>query len=212
MTNGDALARPLRRLFVGHGMLAAATVALIARDGVPDAAWAGWDTALAIGAALWVQLGLHGAAQVPIPGAPPKSADYPARLAAALWSGEVGVRIAVVLLQDGQLPIAEARVLRIVLAGAACMSFAWSMTRRERAAGVMGRGALWAGVKWAFALQLATVIGVEIAALISGRGVAERVAEWPRELVLYGGWTMFALPYAVQWFTLHREVRARAGR
>jgi hypothetical protein len=190
---------PLKRLFAGFALLALVTLATLARADDGSSAWAGWDSALGILAALLVfaslyQLGLA------------HKHDYPLRLSGALWSGEVGMRIVVVLLPEGQLEIAEARVLRLFLAGGAALCLAWSFGRALPPSRLK---ALWIGVRWAFTLQLASIFTLQALALITSTSAVEIVGRLPEGAAVPAAWTAFALPYTAQLFALHRTLRGK---
>jgi len=187
----------LKRLFAGFALLAPATLGLLARADDGSSAWAGWDSALGILASLLIfaalyQLGLE------------RKNDYPLRLAGALWSGELGMRIAVSLLPDGQLPIGEARILRLFLAGGAGLCLAWSFGRTIPAGRLQ---ALWVAVRWTFTLQLAVYFTLELLALTTTRTATEIVARVPEDWAVPLAWTTFALPYTALLFALHRTLR-----
>lgn len=188
---------PLKRLFAGHVLLALATLALLARADDGTSALAGWDSGLGLAAALLVFASLYQLGLL-------RMGDYPVRLAGALWSGELGMRVAVLLLPDGQLPIGEARILRLFLAGGAGLCLAWSF---GRSLPVSRLQAWWIGVRWAFTLQLALIFTLELLALTTSRSAVEIVGQLPEGFAMPLAWTAFALPYTAQLFALHRTLR-----
>ncbi|MCB9904552.1 MAG: hypothetical protein H6831_09115 [Planctomycetes bacterium] len=188
---------PLRLLFAGHVLLALATLALLARAEDGSSLLAGWDSGLCVVAALLVFVALYRLGLA-------RKADYPVRLAGALWSGELGMRIAVLLLPDGQLPLGEARVLRLFLAGGAGLCLAWSYGRSLPTGRLQS---LWVSVRWAFTLQLALIFTLELIALTTSRSVVEIVGRLPEGAATPLAWTAFALPYTAQLFALHRTLR-----
>jgi hypothetical protein len=193
----ESCSGPLKRLFAGFALLAPATLGLLARADDGSSAWVGWDSALGVLASLLIfaslyQLGLA------------RKQDYPLRLAGALWSGELGMRIAVTLLPDGQLPIGEARILRLFLAGGAGLCLAWSFGRSIPSGRLQ---ALWIAVRWTFTLQLAVYFTLELLALTTTRTATEIVERVPDGVAVPLAWTTFALPYTALLFALHRTLR-----
>lgn len=193
----ESASGPLKQLFAGHVLLALSTLALLARADDGSSALAGWDSGLGIVAALLVFAALYRLGLA-------RKGDYPIRLAGALWSGELGMRVAVMLLPDGQLPIGEARILRLFLAGGAGLCLAWSFGRSLPAGRLQ---ALWIAVRWAFTLQLALIFTLELLALTTSRSASEIVEQLPEGFALPLAWTAFALPYTAQLFALHRTLR-----
>lgn len=178
-------------------LLAVTTLGMLARDANGGSPWVGWDSGIGLSAALLIFLALYQLGLV-------RKQDYPVRLSGALWSGEVGMRIALLLLPDGQLPIAEARVMRLFLAGGACLCLAWSL---GRAIPQRRLRSWWIAVRWTFTMQLALIFTLELLALTSSRSAVEIVEQLPEVAVLPIAWTAFALPYTAMLFALQRSLK-----